>query len=480
MTILSPKITALAISGILLACNFHAQAQDPSAGLADSEGMEPLSAEEALVIDGKSYAARYNVALEEAMRRITLMAGSGDEISALGREFGDDVSGIYFDNGADFGLKVRLTGQEKPPTRRIDRKESRQRGQQGVRRPERQEARESRRVFRNKLGISEAEIGRAETVLDSTLSMRVDFIPGARTGRRAARQTVQSRLDQVSHLLPGLQGIGYDERKGAVVIQVVGISSSVTDADRRTVAGLFDVPVEYEFIARPLSHTAARGGTQLSYADGRPNCTAAFFGYDPANRPGLFTGAHCYAVPVQDIFYTDTDGRRYQLIFDPNLNLFTTKEDVLFLRFPAGLTGLPQFHANRNESPRVLTGRRTLGTTNVASGTAQGSWVCYYGMRSSPTHGQGCGEVRYKEFAASISTGHGKMTVSNGPSYYVQVQGPTSGMRCGPGDSGAPWFAYTVAFGIMSSCGENMIGNLSVANYTSMDAAYARNYRRAY
>ena len=78
MTILSPKITALAIPGILLACNFHAQAQDPSAGLADSEGMEPLSAEEALVIDGKSYAARYNVALEEAMRRITLMAGSGD------------------------------------------------------------------------------------------------------------------------------------------------------------------------------------------------------------------------------------------------------------------------------------------------------------------------------------------------------------------------------------------------------------------
>ncbi len=73
------------------------------------------------------------------------------------------------------------------------------------------------------------------------------------------------------------------------------------------------------------------------------------------------------------------------------------------------------------------------------------------------------------------------MTISNGPSYYVQVQGPTSGMRCAEGDSGSPWFVYNVAFGIMSSCGENMVsGNISAANYTSMDAAYARNYKLTY
>lgn len=88
---------------------------------------------------------------------------------------------------------------------------------------------------------------------------------------------------------------------------------------------------------------------------------------------------------------------------------------MLFLRFPAGLTGVSQFYANKNEAARTLTGRRTLGTTDVASGTAQGTYVCYYGLTSSPTYGQGCGEVKYKEFAASTTGSQGKMTVSNGP-----------------------------------------------------------------
>lgn len=61
------------------------------------------------------------------------------------------------------------------------------------------------------------------------------------------------------------------------------------------------------------------------------------------------------------------------------------------------------------------------------------------------------------------------------------VRGPSAGLRCQSGDSGAPWFAYTTAFGIMSSCGENLVnGTDSAANYTSMDAAYARNYRLAF
>lgn len=466
---LAAALTAASVSVSL------AQNQDtpPAAG---AEAVEPLSAEEALVVDGKSYAARYNVSLEEAMRRITLMAGTGDDIAALGTEFGDEVSGIYFENGADFGLKVRLTGQEKRAARRIERKEVGRAERQAARKAENQE----RRALRQKLRISDAEVAQAGTVLDSPASVAVEFIPGARKGRKTVRQTIRTNFAQINQLIPSLQGIGYDEKKGAVIVQVVGEQSAIPEAARTTVAGLFDIPVEYEFIARPLSPTAARGGTQLSYPDGSAMCTAAFVGSDASNRPGLFTAAHCFAIGGQNVWYTDTDGKRYQLITDSGLNLYTTKEDVMFLRFPTGLTGLAQFYANRNEAPRALTGRRTLGTTDVASGTAQGTWVCYYGLTSSPTYGQGCGEVKYKEFAASTTGSQGKMTVSNGPSYYVQVQGPTSGMRCGPGDSGAPWFVYNVAFGIMSSCGENMVGSNSAANYTSMDAAYARNYKLTY
>ena len=74
------------------------------------------------------------------------------------------------------------------------------------------------------------------------------------------------------------------------------------------------------------------------------------------------------------------------------------------------------------------------------------------------------------------------MTAGSGISYYVAVQGPSTTMKCQGGDSGAPWFALSVAFGTMSRCAENWVngGADSYAYYTSMDAAYAKNYRLAY
>lgn len=432
-----------------------------------------VSAEEALVIDGRSYAKRYGVSLEEAMRRILVMAGTGEEVASLDSEFGDQVAGVYFDHGASFGLKVRLTGQERRADRRLRRAPlpARDAGNSA-----------DRRAVREKLRISPAEAETAAAVLRTEVSAPVEFLPGGRKGRRAARSSVQTNFDRIAGLIPALSGVAYDERRGAVVVQVIGDPSAVATAARTSIQALFDVPVEYESIARPLTPRAVRGGTALTYSDRTLACTTAFMGYDASNRPGVFTAAHCWRIPQRNLFYLDWDERHHQFIIDTSLALYTTKEDILFLRFPAGLTGLPDFRANFSEY-RTLTGRRTLTNTTatVTDSTAQGTWVCYFGQVTGPTHGQGCGEVKYKQFAASTSGSSGAMTVSSGPSYYVQVQGPSSGLRCQSGDSGAPWFIYTTAFGIMSSCGENLVnGTDSAANYTSMDAAYARSYRLAY
>lgn len=447
-----------------------------------------LAPEEALVLDGKSYAARFNVSLDEAMRRILIISGTNDEIAALDQELGDEMAGVYFDNGQNFGLKVNVTGQRTRPSRRIERRASGE-GRRAARATERA-GRQSvlqtnRRTIRQRLRISDAEVARAEQALDSDASVAVDFVPGARQGRRQVRQAITTNLDRVAQIVPTLEGVAYDERRGTVVVQLVGNESTLTAEMRATIQPLFQVPVEYQYLARELTPTqaqvtAVRGGTQIVTANGQPTCTTAFVGFDPQDNPGVFTAAHCWAIPQQTLWY-EINGRRQQLTRDLNLSLYTTSEDIVFLRFPAGVNGLPQFFANRNEAARVLAGRRTLGTTNVRSGTAQGSWICFFGMTSSPSNGQGCGEVRFKEFAASPEKSRGAMTRSTGVSYYVQVQGPTSGFRCGPGDSGGPWFSFNVAWGIMSSCEENVVnGNESSANYTSFDAAYARRYRLAY
>jgi hypothetical protein len=53
--------------------------------------------------------------------------------------------------------------------------------------------------------------------------------------------------------------------------------------------------------------------------------------------------------------------------------------------------------------------------------------------------------------------------------------GKSTGLGCQGGNSRSPWFGYMNAFGIMRSCGNNLVnGTVSAANYTSMDAAYAR------
>ncbi len=451
-------------------------------GSANSAENGLLTAEEALVLDARSYATSYNVSLDEAMMRIAIMSGTGEDIEALGEELNNEVSGMYFDNGPNFGLKVKTTGVKQREERRLMRRAARQADRKAERQAARQKARQAARQAGRKVKpVSEAELAKAEAVLDTDVSTPVQFISGAQVSRKQMRSAIQSSFDQIRSLVKGLSGIAYDEKEGDVVVQIVQQDASLSDADKAAVGALFPVPVKFEMLAKPIGPVQAQGGRALTDRNGEILCTAAFVGFDPSNRPGVFTAAHCDAIGGLPMYIRDVTGLHSPLTIDTNLNLYTTRDDILFLRTPTNLKALPQFIANKGEAARTLVGRRSLATTTVASGTVQGSYACFYGMTSSVVHGQGCGTVRYKEFAASTLYSQGKMTVASGQSYYVQVQGATSGMRCAGGDSGAPWFLNNIAFGIMSSCNENAInGSSSVANYTSMDAAYARAYKLAY
>lgn len=479
-------IVLMASSGLLPVA---ATAQESPIGTTD-----PLTQEEMLVADGQIYAKTYGVSLQEAMRRILVMNDTSESVDALTGEFTGQIGGQYFTHGADFGLKMRLTGKEKRENRRILGSQATRQQRQSARQAEKLAARDAKVAQRQaarraKLGITDSEIALAETVLDQPIAADVQFLSDAPVDRDTVIQTVSSKFSEIQSQIPSVDGIGYDERQGAVIVTVVGAEGSVTATSKNVVAALFPIPVKYEYVARHLGVTAATGGTpNTNNASGQLWCTNAFVGYDSANRPGLFSASHCRfsgtgSAPASvGMSYVDTDGKSYILSADSNLSAFTTHHDMLFMSFPSGLLPSNQFFADKGTAARVLTGRRTMTSTTAKVGTTTaGSWVCFYGRTTGPVSGQSCGEVVSKGDVIPLQTSDAGMTASSGTSYYVKVQAPTATMKCAGGDSGAPWFSLSIAFGTMSRCGENYGGGSNtVAYYTSMDAAYAKSYRLGY
>lgn len=74
-----------------------------------------VEADEALAIDARQYAQSYNVSYEEALRRLTIMLETANEVRQLEREDGADFAGAFFDNrGGNFGLIIRTKKALKP------------------------------------------------------------------------------------------------------------------------------------------------------------------------------------------------------------------------------------------------------------------------------------------------------------------------------------------------------------------------------
>lgn len=440
-----------------------------------------------LVLDGKSYAKIYSIGLEEAMRRVLVMNDTTESVDTLSSEFGGKVGGQYFTHGADFGLKMRLTGPEKQASRRLIGNQAVKQQRQAARQAEKLGARDASKAARiaarrQALGILDSQVALAETVSDQPIELTVQFLADAPADRDAVVQAISTRVPDIQSRIPSVDAVAYDERRGSVVVTVVGSSGSVTPAVQDVIAAMFPVPVAYQFVSKRLGVTAATGGTPNYTLSGTPWCTNAFVGYDSANRPGIFSASHCRWSGASSIGmnYKDTNGTTTQLGVDPNLSAWTTHGDMLFLTLAAGLSPSSQFFADKGTAARLLTGRRTMTTTSVKSGTTAGSMVCFYGRTTGPVSGQSCGEVVAKGVVLTLSASEPMMTAGSGTSYYVAVQGPSTTMKCQGGDSGAPWFALSIAWGTMSRCAENWVGSDSYAYYTSMDAAYAKSYRLSY
>ncbi|MDC0886489.1 hypothetical protein OAS19_01685 [Altererythrobacter sp.] len=274
----------------------------------------------------------------------------------------------------------------------------------------------------------------------------------------------------LAEFYPALQGIGYDEKRGVIVVQVVGPDVAPIPIE---ISRSLPVETEIEALKGPIRPAAARGGTRLEQR-GTDNlvCTAGFIGRNPSGTRGIVTAKHCDDSRAGPLEYQD-GSTAYNVTFDAGLSRPVAEADIAFLTIPSSLSTLPQFFGNRNEAARNLTGRRTLSSTQarVTDGVAQGSVVCYYGMRTGPIVGQSCGEVTYKGYYEGQPGKAG---------YKVQIEG--ADLACNQGDSGGPVFAWNTAFGIVGGCDpySSVKGGTDRMVYTSTDALYAYGYSLAY
>lgn len=427
-----------------------------ASGTFAQEGIAETSAEQALDNDARSYSRDYGVNVDEAKRRLLIMANSGPEIGTLEQQLGDSLSGSYFENKGDFKLVVRTVGSTK-------------------------RSKQNLRVKRKTAPSLDAG--------GTDLTLPVEFVEGATLSKRVVKSLLKNNHRSLKSIVPSVQGVGYDEEQGSISILARGnvAEAPAIKGKEAELEKLYKMPVTITVAEVTTGTRAMRGGSALYLSDGTPWCTSAFAAKNPSAQSGMLTAGHC-----DDPQFWREGTTSYPLSFTDQWNGWA---DYGFLR--GSVTVEPKFVAN-NGDVRTLTGRRTKSTTQdrlTATADTKGTYVCFYGRKSGPTYGQSCGEVNDLWYNPdyAINTPSGQYGCSNGPTaitcefnYVEVVQSGTTQMNCIGGDSGAPVFIYTVAFGVLSGCSNytdglgNPMPRAYSFIYSSMDDIYYDGYSLIY
>ena len=439
-----------AASSILLFAPAFGQAAEP----------EVLSADEALAIDAKHYAASYGVSVEEAAVRLLIMHESGEQIAQIAQRHRDRLSGIYFDNSDDFGLAVRVTGSQAPPNEHL------------VRRPSTLPPRATGRVpggLAQKLGLTEGDIDAARSAMGREISREVRYRAQARNTRqqRAAKQD-QTRAALLAD--PQIEMIADDERTGEAIVYV----RQADEATRAKVAAALGDEFRLVEIPTGIVPTHSRGGSKLRRrSDNGLVCMTAF----PVKQNftsiyGAVTAGHCLDPVYGALKYADkADGYVYDVTSESNWR-FDSSYDLGWISANHHITN--QFYADSGTAARTVTSyANRLYDTRVKSATVTGSYICHLGQTSKTNESlvQSCGEVTSVTGGSQLG-GNTYVVVSNTQSGAGTTR--TSGLgtlRCVRGDSGGPWFANTVAYGVQSACSWTDSSETTAVTvvYTSVD-----------
>lgn len=280
-------------------------------------------------------------------------------------------------------------------------------------------------------------------------SVPIVFQTGATATLEQLRTALANSQADLRAALGSPPGIGIDQRTGELVVVV---ARSDLEAEGRTaltarLQAIAGVPLRLRSIDVPGVDLAAEGGARLIGTDPldrkRYVCTAGFVVTD-GTRTGIATAAHC----PDAIAYSDAARHETPLAFvgqwgwgyqDVQINASNVPLPPLF------------FADTAKTQSRVVEGQHGVADTIA------GDFICHRGERT----GYSCATVELTDFAPAGDLCGGACTPS-----WITVAGP----HCGGGDSGAPVFLGSTAYGIVK--GGSYRGDGSCAFYFYMSTDY--------
>ena len=364
-----------------------------------------IAPDEALAQDAATYAADHAVPIDEALRRLRAQIESVAATDAIAAEFAPRLAGITIEHDP-YRIVVLLTGTA-PVLPRI------------------------------------LPVG--------GMTVPVIFRTGALATRAQLVDAIVAHQAAIRAALRRPPGIGVDPRAGQLVVMAspadLVAEDAVALADR--LAAIAGVPVRIRVIGRPDLEAGQRDATDADAGgdmaggeviagevigggrvvgnnpgDGRRYaCTTGFVVTD-GTQTGMVTAAHC---PDALDYLDPASGTRASLAFVGQWGW--AHRDVQLHTSPAPVA--PLFYADTAKTlARPVTGAERRDSTRA------GDVVCHRGERT----GYSCATVELVDFAPAGDLCGGPCTPT-----WVTVAGPT----CQSGDSGAPVFLGTTAFGIV-------------------------------
>lgn len=360
---------------------------------------------EALAQDAADYARQNGVSLDEAIFRLRAQQESVPATDRLQLLYKDRLAGIAIEHHPEYRIVVLLTGTQPVAD---------------------------------------------EAVFAGGRQVPITFRTGAPATRDRVLAAIEKHQAEIRAALPRPPGMGVDPRTGELVVMVNSADASSIDQPALTaqLTELAGVPVRLRILGRDADSGAmdVGGGSRvvgINPVDGRRYaCTTGFVVTDGA-RTGIVTSAHC----PDTLSYVDRSRRETPLTFIGQWGWGF--QDVQVHVSTEALR--PLFYADT-----AKTEARPVTTWRNRTSTRAGDVVCHRGE----TTGYSCSQVELVDFAPAGDLCGGACLPT-----WVAANGPV----CRGGDSGAPVFSGTVAFGIVKGASYRADGSCIFYYYMSTD-----------
>jgi hypothetical protein len=279
------------------------------------------------------------------------------------------------------------------------------------------------------------------------LPIPVHFVIEASATRETALRLLDHHRYLLPRLIPGYRGAGVDPRTGGlVVMQRPGADARSSSEVEASLAARLGLPVRVRRLDALMQNSAAIGGGRVEglNAEGRRfRCTTGFVVRDGRGNYGITTAAHC----PDTLHWRAPDGEERLL---PMVGAWGAAQNDIQIHGGIG-PAQPLVFSDRDK--KVV---RTVTSWATRPMTRPGDWLCLRGESS----GYACSEVELTDFAPPSDLCGGLCTSS-----WVTMRGP----ECRRGDSGAPIFLGSVAYGTLKGGAYMSGGGCAFSYYQSVD-----------